>query len=82
MNKLLVSIFISLGITSFYYFQCKDKEIKEKNFNIKIGCISTISLFLSFIILSNIYSEKYELVSHDGMNDLLSGKINNIKPPF
>ena len=82
MNKLIVSIFISLGITSVYYLQCKEEEIKDKNFNIKIGCISSISLFISFIILSNLYRESSELMVNNNMNDLLSGKINNIKPPF
>lgn len=82
MNKLIASILISLGIITVYYLQCNQEDVKDKNFNIKIGCLSSISLFISFIILSNLYKESNELMVNNNMNDLLSGKINNIKPPF
>ena len=80
MNILLVSLCIGILGVIIYNYNNPNSDSEDK-YKIKLGCICTGITFLSFILLTYLYSNKQELISMNDINHL-GTKINNIKPPF
>ena len=81
MNILLVSLCVGVFGAIIYNYNDNSNSDSEDKYKIKLGCICIGITFVSFILLTYLYSNKQEMISMNDINNL-GTKINNIKPPF